>query len=130
MRLMHAKKKLQDCLCLIKKGSTQLREFAIDLALLKRLVSKRRAATLLKMSMTSAIGRIFGEGQADSPVPKALVNVFKPLYAITGSDDKMTELLVQAMMDPELFARLMIRATEQNADNFMNALRGKLPTFF
>ena len=47
---MHAKKKLQDCLCLIKKGSTQLREFAIDLALLKRLVSKRQAATLLKMA--------------------------------------------------------------------------------
>ena len=80
------------------------------------------------MSMASAIGRIFGDGQADASIPKALMSPFRALYSITGSDEKMTELLVQAMMDPELSARLMSRATEQNANTFISALKRRLPT--
>ena len=86
--------------------------------------------TFKNMSMASAIGTVFGEGRADSSLPKAISTSFQPLYAMTGSDEKMTEMLVQAMMDPELSARLMSRATEQNADNFMKAIRRRLPTFF
>ena len=80
------------------------------------------------MSMASAIGRIFGDGQADGSIPKSLMSPFRALYSITGSDEKMTELLVQAMMDPELSARLMSRATEQNANTFISALKRRLPT--
>ena len=86
--------------------------------------------TFKNMSMASAIGTVFGEGRADSSLPKVISTSFQPLYAMTGSDDKLTEMLVQAMMDPELSARLMSRATEQNADNFMKAIRRRLPTFF
>jgi hypothetical protein len=86
--------------------------------------------TFKNMSMASAIGTVFGEGRADSSLPKVISTSFQPLYAMTGSDDKLTEMLVQAMMDPELSARLMSRATEQNADNLMKAIRRRLPTFF
>jgi len=80
------------------------------------------------MSMASAIGRIFGDGQADGSIPKALMSPFRALFGLTGSDEKMTELLVQAMMDPELSARLMSRATEQHANTFISALKRRLPT--
>ncbi|MFZ9079293.1 MAG: hypothetical protein ACO23H_12225, partial [Alphaproteobacteria bacterium] len=80
------------------------------------------------LSMASAIGRIFGDGQADASIPKGLMSPFRALFALTGSDEKMTELLVQAMMDPELSARLMSRATEQNANTFVTAVKRRLPT--
>ena len=86
--------------------------------------------TFKNMSMAAAIGRAFGEDQAEGSIPKALMSPFKALYGLTGSDEKMTELLVQAMMHPELSARLMSRATEANADNFVKALQRRLPTFF
>jgi len=86
--------------------------------------------TFKNLSMAAAIGRIFGDNASDSAIPSGLMSPFRTLYGITNSDEKMTELLVQAMLDPELSARLLSRATEENANNFVNALRRRMPASF
>lgn len=86
--------------------------------------------TFKNLSMAAAIGRVFGDTATDAAIPSALMSPFKALYGITRSDEKMTELLIQAMLDPELSARLLSRATEENANNFVSALKRRLPAFF
>lgn len=85
--------------------------------------------TFKNMSLASAIGRIFGENASQGAIPNALMSPFRSLYSIASTDDKMTELLIQAMLDPELSARLMSRATEENANNLVRAITRRLPAF-
>jgi len=83
--------------------------------------------TVKNMSIASVIGNLFGEASTGNVVPNALMRPFKILYGIFDSDEKMTEMLVQAMLDPELSARLLSRATEQNVDNLVTAVKRKIP---
>jgi len=83
--------------------------------------------TVKNMSIASVIGNLFGEASTGNVVPNALMRPFKVLYGIFDSDEKMTEMLVQAMLDPELSARLLSRATEQNVDNLVTAVKRKIP---
>ena len=86
--------------------------------------------TFKNLSIAGAIGNIFGDGPLGEAAPRALLMPFQALYKATGSDERMQELLIQAMLDPELSARLLSRATTENVENFVQRAMRRLPAFF
>tara|TARA_R100001460_G_scaffold1454_2_gene5509 strand:- start:271 stop:2094 length:1824 start_codon:yes stop_codon:yes gene_type:complete len=82
--------------------------------------------TMKNLSVAALVGRTFGGG-ADSKLGDALAN---RLAFLNFGEDKIQELIVQAMLDPELAARLMTTASEETVDGFINAAQRKLPSLF
>ena len=78
------------------------------------------------LSVAVLVGRTFGGG-ADSNIGDALAN---RLAFLNFGEDRIQELIVQAMLDPELAARLITTASEETVDSFVNAAQRKLPSLF
>lgn len=69
--------------------------------------------TFQNLSVAQAIGAATrGRGQ----VPQWVQPIIRPFnWALRGSDDRVNELLVDAMLDPKLAAQMLARATPKNA---------------
>ena len=82
--------------------------------------------TMKNLSVAALVGRTFGGG-ADSKLGDALAN---RLAFLNFGEEKIQELIVQAMLDPELAARLMTNASAETVDGFISAAQRKLPSLF
>lgn len=74
-----------------------------------------------EMSVAYVVGRAMGTDP--SKVPKALNSVARPLaWLYRTSDDEVKRLITEAMLDPQLAARLMRKGTPENVRMFAEAL--------
>lgn len=82
--------------------------------------------TMKNISIAALIGRTFG-GLSETKPAQALASRLS--FLGLGEDD-IQELVVQAMLDPELSARLMSQATSESVDTFIAAAQRRLPNIF
>jgi hypothetical protein len=81
--------------------------------------------TFKNLSTANVIGGIIGK-QMFGEVPVAANKVVAPLnWLYNGSDDQIRELLVDAMLDPKLAAKLMTKATTTNVEPLSKELQRK-----
>lgn len=81
--------------------------------------------TFKNLSTANVIGGIIGK-QMFGEVPAAANKVVAPLnWLYNGTDDQIRELLVDAMLDPKLAARLMTKATTTNIEPLSKELQRK-----
>lgn len=77
--------------------------------------------TFQNLSMANAIGAATG---GKSQIPQWMQPVMRPFtWLMKGSDERVNELLVDAMLDPNLAAQMMKRATPKNARALSAAFR-------
>jgi hypothetical protein len=81
--------------------------------------------TFKNLSTANVIGGIIGK-QMFGQVPAAANKVVAPLnWLYNGTDDQIRELLVDAMLDPKLAAKLMTKATTTNIEPLSKELQRK-----
>ena len=81
--------------------------------------------TFKNLSTANVIGGIIGK-QMFGEVPAAANKVVAPLnWLYNGTDDQIRELLVDAMLDPKLAARLMSKASTTNIEPISKELQRK-----
>jgi hypothetical protein len=81
--------------------------------------------TFKNMSTANVIGGIIGK-QIFGDVPSVLQKVAAPMnWLYNGTDDKIRELLVSAMLDPKLASRLMAKASETSMEPLGKELQRK-----
>ena len=81
--------------------------------------------TFKNLSTANVIGGIIGK-QMFGEVPAAANKVVAPLnWLYNGTDDQIRELLVDAMLDPKLAARLMSKASTTNIEPLSKELQRK-----
>jgi hypothetical protein len=81
--------------------------------------------TFKNLSTANVIGGIIGK-QMFGEVPAAANKVVAPLnWLYNGTDDQIRELLVDAMLDPKLAAKLMTKATTTNIEPLSKELQRK-----
>jgi hypothetical protein len=81
--------------------------------------------TFKNLSTANVIGGIIGK-QMFGEVPAAANKVVAPLnWLYNGTDDQIRELLVDAMLDPKLAAKLMTKATTTNIEPISKELQRK-----
>jgi hypothetical protein len=81
--------------------------------------------TFKNLSTANVIGGIIGK-QMFGEVPAAANKVVAPLnWLYNGTDDQIRELLVDAMLDPKLAAKLMTKATTTNVEPLSKELQRK-----
>jgi hypothetical protein len=82
--------------------------------------------TMKNLSIASLIGKTFGDF-GDTKPAQALAS---RLSFLGFGEDNIQELLVQAMLDPELAARLMSQSSPRNVEGFISAAQRRLPNLF
>ena len=82
------------------------------------------------MSDGAVIGRVPGSSTINHAITSILMLGLGNSFGTTKRYEKMIEPLMQATLDSEQLARLLSRATEENANNFVSALRRRMPAFF
>lgn len=86
------------------------------------------AANLLaqkNMSVANVIGRAFGKDIKD--LPPAVSTLLRPFsWVTTLADDQIRGLLVDAMLDPKLAAKLMRQGTPENVKSFAQSIQKNL----
>jgi len=81
--------------------------------------------TFKNLSTANVIGGIIGK-QMFGEIPAAANKVVAPLnWLYNGTDDQIRELLVDAMLDPKLAARLMSKASTTNIEPISKELQRK-----
>lgn len=77
--------------------------------------------TFQNLSMANAIGAATG---GKSQIPQWMQPIMRPFqWLLKGSDERLNQLLVDAMLDPKLAAQMMQRATPKNARVLSAAFR-------
>lgn len=97
----------------------------LDSGVLNRSGKVPGSDTFKNLSTANVIGGIIGK-QMFGQVPAAANKVVAPLnWLYNGSDDQIRELLVDAMLDPKLAAKLMSKATTTNVEPLSKELQRK-----
>jgi len=97
----------------------------IDSGVLNRSGKVPGSDTFKNLSTANVIGGIIGK-QMFGEVPAAANKVVAPLnWLYNGTDDQIRELLVDAMLDPKLAAKLMTKATTTNIEPLSKELQRK-----
>lgn len=82
--------------------------------------------TFKNLSMGSLVGRVIGEktyGASSTTLPKQVVQPLSWLYSLP--DQKVADLLVEAMLDPVLYRDLVRTASAVRVEPFSRALKNK-----
>lgn len=79
--------------------------------------------TFRNLSVGNLIGKIVGQGLADNKTLRTMARPLDFLYKLP--DEAIQQLLVDAMLDPQLAARLMNKANVMTIDNTAQSLRNK-----
>lgn len=97
----------------------------LDSGVLNRSGKVPGSDTFKNLSTANVIGGIIGK-QMFGEVPAAANKVVAPLnWLYNGTDDQIRELLVDAMLDPKLAAKLMTKATTTNIEPLSKELQRK-----
>ena len=97
----------------------------LDEGVLARAAKVPGSDTFKNLSTANVIGGIIGK-QIFGEVPAALQKVAAPMnWLYNGTDDKIRELLVEAMLDPKLASRLMAKASETTMEPLSKELQRK-----
>ena len=97
----------------------------LDEGVLNRATKMPGSDTFKNMSTANVIGGIIGK-QIFGDVPSVLQKVAAPMnWLYNGTDDKIRELLVSAMLDPKLASRLMAKASETSMEPLGKELQRK-----
>jgi hypothetical protein len=97
----------------------------LDEGVLNRATKMPGSDTFKNMSTANVIGGIIGK-QIFGEVPSVLQKVAAPMnWLYNGTDDKIRELLVSAMLDPKLASRLMAKASETSMEPLGKELQRK-----
>ena len=97
----------------------------LDSGVLSRVAKSPGSDTFKNMSFANVIGGIVGK-QMFGEVSPALNKVAAPMnWLYNGTDDKIRELLVEAMLDPKLAARLMQKANIMQVESLSKELQRK-----
>ena len=97
----------------------------LDSGVLSRAAKSPGSDTFKNMSFANVIGGIVGK-QMFGEVSPALNKVAAPMnWLYNGTDDKIRELLVEAMLDPKLAARLMQKANIMQVESLSKELQRK-----
>ena len=106
-------------------GALQRVSKDLDEGVLARATKVPGSDTFKNMSTANVIGGIIGK-QIFGEVPSALQKVAAPMnWLYNGTDDKIRELLVEAMLDPKLASRLMAKASETTMEPLSRELQRK-----
>lgn len=88
------------------------------------------AANLLaqkNMTVASVLGQLFASKGGVAELPTSIATLSRPLAWVTKiADDQVRELVVDAMLDPKLAAKLMQKGTADNLKGFSDALQQNL----
>jgi hypothetical protein len=79
--------------------------------------------TFQNMSMGNLIGRVFSESMADNTTLRTMTRPLDWLYKLP--DQQVQQLLVEAMLDPQLAAQMMSKASIMKVDPLAKSLRKK-----
>jgi hypothetical protein len=79
--------------------------------------------TFQNMSMGNLIGRVFSESLADNTTLRTMTRPLDWLYKLP--DQQVQQLLVEAMLDPQLAAQMMSKASIMKVDPLAKSLRKK-----
>ena len=79
--------------------------------------------TFQNMSMGNLIGRVFSESLADNTTLRTMTRPLDFLYKLP--DQQIQQLLVEAMLDPQLAAQMMSKASIMKVDPLAKSLRKK-----
>jgi len=97
----------------------------LDEGVLNRATKMPGSDTFKNMSTANVIGGIIGK-QIFGDVPSVLQKVAAPMnWLYNGTDEKIRELLVSAMLDPKLASRLMAKASETSMEPLGKELQRK-----
>jgi hypothetical protein len=97
----------------------------LDEGVLNRATKMPGSDTFKNMSTANVIGGIIGK-QIFGDVPSVLQKIAAPMnWLYNGTDDKIRELLVSAMLDPKLASRLMAKASETAMEPLSKELQRK-----
>jgi hypothetical protein len=97
----------------------------IDSGVLARATKVPGSDTFKNLSTANIIGGIVGK-QMFGDVPPAFAKVVAPMnWLYNGSDDAIRQLLVDAMLDPQLAAKMMRRATQATVEPLSEELKKK-----
>ena len=97
----------------------------IDSGVLARATKVPGSDTFKNLSTANIIGGIVGK-QMFGEVPPAFAKVVAPMnWLYNGSDDAIRQLLVDAMLDPQLAAKMMRRATQATVEPLSEELKKK-----
>lgn len=97
----------------------------LDEGVLARAAKVPGSDTFKNLSTANVIGGIIGK-QIFGEVPAALQKVAAPMnWLYNGTDDRIRELLVEAMLDPKLASRLMAKASETTMEPLSRELQRK-----
>ena len=79
--------------------------------------------TFQNMSMGNLIGRVFSESMADNTTLRTMTRPLDWLYKLP--DQQVQQLLVEAMLDPQLAAQMMSKASIMKVEPLAKSLRNK-----
>lgn len=79
--------------------------------------------TFQNMSMGNLIGRVFSESLADNTTLRTMTRPLDFLYRLP--DQQIQQLLVEAMLDPQLAAQMMSKASVMKVEPLAKSLRKK-----
>jgi hypothetical protein len=79
--------------------------------------------TFQNMSMGNLIGRVFSESMADNTTLRTMTRPLDWLYKLP--DQQVQQLLVEAMLDPQLAAQMMSKASIMKVEPLAQSLRKK-----
>jgi hypothetical protein len=79
--------------------------------------------TFQNMSMGNLIGRVFSESLADNTTLRTMTRPLDFLYKLP--DQQVQQLLVEAMLDPQLAAQMMSKASIMKVEPLAKSLRKK-----
>lgn len=97
----------------------------LDEGVLARATKVPGSDTFKNMSTANIIGGVIGK-QMFGEMSPALQKITAPMnWLYNGTDDKIRELLVEAMLDPQLASRLMARASETTMEPLSRELQRK-----
>lgn len=106
-------------------GALQRVSKDLDEGVLARATKVPGSDTFKNMSTANIIGGVIGK-QMFGEMSPALQKITAPMnWLYNGTDDKIRELLVEAMLDPQLASRLMARASETTMEPLSRELQRK-----
>jgi len=106
-------------------GALQRVSKDLDEGVLARATKVPGSDTFKNLSTANIIGGIIGK-QMFGDMPQLLQKVAAPMnWLYNGTDDKIRELLVEAMLDPKLASRLMAKASETTMEPLSRELQRK-----
>lgn len=88
------------------------------------LVKAPGSDTFQNLSVAQAIGA--GGSSNIHPAFRLLTKPLQWIYKLAGSDERVNEILTDAMLDPKLASRMLKRATPQSMRQFAFALRARV----